>query len=222
MRIRAVLCICAFCLSRCMGAPFENLGFETYDRGRVQGWTFSNSFPFAIPRPGSQDLLSLDIVGAEGVYAMIVSRNQFLGRDIPNVGKYTLFLSPGGQQFPWLVGQIGEIPVDAGLLTFDIVGSKLSLRINETDVALNYAVRPDTSLTFRGFADVSPYAGQNVALEFKAVGGDPVGWTYLDNVNFIPIPEPSILTLASIGVLSLFAFRWLSTLNKGFRCRRST
>ncbi len=128
---------------------------------------------------------------------------------LPVQGKYTAYLlGPSMHAFGTnsAIGQVGQIPTMAASLVFwgQIANTTLvtfagnPLTVNTIGSTANYTIYG---------AAISPYAGQTGELLFTTTGR-----AILDNIQFstTPVPEPSTLALAALGIL-LFGYRRAKT-----------
>jgi hypothetical protein len=124
--------------------------------------------------------------------------------------------SPSSDYVKAFLSQTGRVPDEAGLISLSAVevdenGSPLGL---EPDFAVlldgqAIAMRPvlsDLELPARWVGDVSTFAGRVV--ELKIVHTQPrenflEGFLVVDDIRFLPIPEPSTAALLGMGILWL-------------------
>jgi hypothetical protein len=219
--------------SSALAAPFQNLGFEEYEpaTGLVPGWTFENERVTTVN--GSKILTHLPLDYGIGnplpplpPYATLYSSSTLPYPGPADPGQYILGLIPRVDDsgfYPWAVRQTAEIPADAKSMSFELGGAQVALKMNGTELPLEYFFRSDTTFAGWDFADISAFAGQTVTMELTAPGrleylsvfgapGAPTPYTLLDNIRFssdlVPaIPEPETLALSIVGVLVLF-LRW--------------
>jgi hypothetical protein len=159
-----------------LAAPFQNLDFEEYNpnTGAVPGWTFEN----IRHSPPTLETLPLDLdvglsVDVRLPYATMYS-GAVVAHRLADPGKYALGLHAvadgSGTLYPWYARQIGEIPADAKSMSFELGFAQVVLKLNGTELPLQYYHRTDTTWAGWNFADVSAFAGQSVTLEFTAPG----------------------------------------------------
>lgn len=174
-------------------------GFGILTSNAIPGWT---AYIGGTP----QSVIFNDGVTLGGAMVSLQDTNAvFVGPAIQ--GNFSVLLSGGGStynppsdQFSASIGQTGTIPTTAKTLTFwgNVGGMQLTFNgqpISFIDISntLNYAI---------WVADISAYAGQAGQLLFTT----PVNTgALLDNIQFssIPVPEPSMFALTSLGALFL-------------------
>jgi hypothetical protein len=201
-----------------MGAPFQNLDFESAVIGKptgdvlpasqaMPGWT-SNGF-FAV---GGVPDLFYDTISTGGTIVSLEDGLDPYFHFHPIQGSYSALLQSGDPRYEpvaW-ISQTGDVPSNANSLMFSTDSawaSSLAASLNGTVIPMSlYSVGPviDSNLgpveTFIG--DTRQFTGQgNVELRFTGSGG-------LDAIQFssLIVPEPSMLVLLSIGILSLAAY----------------
>ena len=138
-------------------------------------------------------------------------------------GDYTVFLGPGslrvGSGYVLLdtsISQTGLVPGDAASLRFKIGPPRATVVPNQFQVFMNEQALPmaivDQQPKYTEFAaDVAPYAGQTVELEFVAYFIPRFGnAVWLDSFEFSPepIPEPGVAGLLALGALVVLWDRW--------------
>jgi hypothetical protein len=130
----------------------------------------------------------------------------------PTFSQYFLALYPSPELYH--LTQSGDVPTDARSIHFIVYSSAIELRINGSLVPVTYdAARlpPQSGVDFHryanGSADITAFAGQIVQLELSNI--DPSTPTGVDTIFFspIPIPEPSVVALLSLGVVLLIRRR---------------
>jgi hypothetical protein len=121
----------------------------------------------------------------------------------PIQGSYTVEFfgaSPFAPQLSSAVGQIGEIPANVQSLEFH--ASSLALQVSFAGHSIPLVqVGSGTGYVIVG-GDISPFAGQLGELLFTAPAQTA---SVLDYIQFssLPVPEPSIFSLAGIGAVLL-------------------
>lgn len=221
-------CIAASALMlayQAQSASFQNLGFEQANTNNVVplGPNLGYSGTTTDLLPGWQMSYGTAPVSDVGLNAFALSPgyrtlastgggNQFFNASVfPIQGNYALILSPRdfGPYEPQSILQSGTIPADVGQLSFLTFGHPLELRINDMLVPLSYTYQspPGTANDLRfgtAVADIAAFAGMDVALRFSTM----VPGAYIngiDNIQFIPVPEPGVLAL---GTLAACGFLW--------------
>jgi hypothetical protein len=203
-------------------APFQNLGFDTYDTNSslLPGWHINNPI-FNVPPNTSQGTF----IGVNQVTIGLNYHTLYDGNIVPGVGyafpafgKYSLAFVPGidgnGVYTPYSLSQTGDIPADAMSIHFLDFGAPFELRINGSLVPLIYDYPPSelkrdprTPVNVNG--DVSMFAGQSAALDFTTVLDRAYDINGIDEISFSPqiAPEPSTWVLLGLGGLGLLARR---------------
>jgi hypothetical protein len=204
-------------------APFRNLGFEevnpvytstfTDNGGDGVGFTMNLMPGWAI---ANVDGTQMGVVG-------INARANFGGitlftseTELPNVnpieGKYGLWLAYSSLDEHYTLSQEGDVPADAGALSFAIFNSlnTYELRMNGNPIPL----REDG--TGQLYGDVSAFAGSHVTLELETYQPSgpfpgPSGSHLLDDIQFVAIPEPSTWVLLIGGIALLLGWRVFSS-----------
>lgn len=135
-----------------------------------------------------------------------------LRHDIGFNGNYALTLTSSD----WTLRQQGGIPQDAKYFEWISLGNlSMELAIDQVVVLVesfhDFPIPPHILPDVRTFvrADVSDFAGKSVLIELTTLGApsefSASGLPYLltvDNLRFVPVPEPSASVLVSWGLLS--------------------
>ncbi len=149
-------------------------------------------------------------VGEDG--GISVSLNDDRRGGFPGVreGKFDLLV--GGTLRPLTLRQTGEIPLDAGYLVFNQAPFMFTPYVNGERL-------PDasTDFTHRYFYFIAPYAGQTVDLAFAIGSPGSFSSAFIDDIRFLPIPEPS-----TVGLLALGSLLWGGHIRRGRQKRRSS
>ncbi len=120
---------------------------------------------------------------------------------IPFEGRYGLALFPspeptgniGDPPRIQTLGQMGDLPADAGIIYFKNWGERVRVFLGEQEIPISYSGD-------RGVGDISAFAGQNVTLKFQTLPATTwPQYSALDSIWFSPIPEPSTLALFGVG-----------------------
>lgn len=211
--------LCAFsCLHSAQGADFQNLNFEATSLsadgpGGLQpievalpGWT-----AFLGDEPTSQILYNDQFLGTAFVG---LSGNSFPVLE----GQFSALLKPGASPFTTLsvsssLAQTGLVPADAGFLQFrattgsigPTVHDYFGLFIDGERLQVFPAIERPGPITAIFSTDVTRYAGREVTLRFTAFNLGPAGPNslILDDVSFVPIPEPSTWALFGLATVAL-------------------
>lgn len=120
-----------------------------------------------------------------------------MGPDFPNApgyeplqGCYSVLLQYFGTGNPPALSQTGVIP--PGATTISILGNAV-IEINGINIPLS-----------NGSGNISAFAGQTVQLTVTTPDTGTVNspiWDYFDDIQFSPIPEPNLTSLAVLCVL---------------------
>jgi hypothetical protein len=219
-KVRTAACLSLLLLSA-LGAAgqsaFQNLGFENTSltaflvnpwgpfyrtNATIPGWDWSPHGTFGVGDPDTT--VSFNDMALSAAAVTLHGRGSFR----PALsGNYAILLQGGSQFSPPQFGgaavfQTGQIPVTAeSIIYLGTIGFQVSFNGQPlSQVAL--AVTPAYK---RWGVDISPYAGQSGELRFEVPWGAS---GMLDGIEFSdnPIPEPSALSLAILGLVLVAAF----------------
>jgi len=112
-------------------------------------------------------------------------------------GNYDLLI--GGTIKPLTLRQTGEIPADAGYLMFRQFPFLFTPMVNGQVLPIASA---DIPAPYHVQYLIAPYAGQTVDLDF-VIGPASLPSAEIDDIRFLPIPEPSAFGLLVFGGLLL-------------------
>jgi hypothetical protein len=129
-------------------------------------------------------------------------------------GNYSVLLYGGAGIIGASISQTGIVPVNSLSILFRAQyqgppGGTLVISLGGQNLPFS-AIGTGTNYSLYGAEIPVALAGQSEQLEFYALAGNNNYWT-IDNIQFSssPIPEPSMLAFAAVG-LSLFSFCRLS------------
>ncbi|MDA1276326.1 MAG: PEP-CTERM sorting domain-containing protein [Verrucomicrobia bacterium] len=207
--IAALLAVSAAASTK--GGPLRNLGFEEAITNNVQFFTnflgdvhgvgpITDLVPGWQVFQGTNAVTSIWFNGPVGGNGdIIVTLNDEGLRGFPGVreGKFDLFV--GGTLRPLTLRQTGEIPADAGYLVFNQSPFLFTPFVNGEPLPIASADSPHPFL-------IAPYAGQTVELAFALASPGSFSGGTIDDIRFLPIPEPSAFGLLVLGGL-LFGAR---------------
>ena len=107
---------------------------------------------------------------------------------------------PRGDFTTAFLSQTGRVPVGAQTLSLLANTPQFGIALNGTSIAMQ-ADGPD-----RWIGDISAFAGQVVELRITDGVVDPMStFLVVDEIRFLPVPEPSTFALTALGVLVLCA-----------------
>jgi len=198
---------------------FINLGFEAadlihdpaglypesvYARFAIPGWT---AYIGGVPQSdvlSNSLLLSLAYISVQSSASTFGYQPLDGNYSIHLAGQYNPTDAPGATNSA-AIGQVGQIPADAQSMTFDgynLVG--MQVMFNGQSLSL-LTISNAANFTVYG-VDVSADAGQTGQLLFMAPYN---GAGEIDDIQFSAsvVPEPNMLALFSLGILSLFWWR---------------
>ena len=212
-KIIGVKCFCAISVvislllgsGRCFSQGFLNLDFESanvsgYSTGNVPA---ANAFPDWTAYIGgvAQSSVIYDTIPLDNAEVTLQGTGSSLA---PIQGDFTAWLFGASSYAPQQsagLGQTGEIPVDAEILTFwgyagstDVSFDGQTLSLDEIGSTANYNIYS---------AIVSAFAGETGQLLFTAQPGEI---DEIDNIQFTPdppTPEPGTFALCALGGLCL-------------------
>jgi hypothetical protein len=186
---------------------FQNLNFEQAlvpDIPSGQGGNIvsvSNGVPgWAVYLGGVQQSSMVHNDRSLGAAAVAIDGPQWASSQILE-GKYTVSLqhSTAGPAITAAIGQTGQVPQTAESLAFygdrSVIGAYV---VTFAGQPISLVTLGSTSAYIIFAGDISPFAGQTGELLFQGNGE-------LDNITFsnLPIPEPSVFGLSTLGALLL-------------------
>ena len=208
-----------------VASPFQDLDFESAVIGTpvygtlpaaqaMPGWASDGFSVYDWPPYNGASYVPYDTISTGGTIVSLEDGLDPYFHFHPIQGSYSALLQSGDPRYEpvaW-ISQTGDVPSNANSLMFSTDSawaSSLAASLNGTVIPMSlYSVGPviDSNLgpveTFIG--DIRQFTGQgNVELRFTGSGG-------LDAIQFssIIVPEPSMLVLLSIGILSLAGCCW--------------
>jgi len=199
-------------------APFQNLGFDSYDTNSrlLPGWHIESPLI-----DGRANTNGGTFIGLNRVTAGINYHSLYDGTILPEIGyaafpafgKYSLAFLLGndgnGIYLPYTLSQTGDIPADANSIHFIDFGGPFELRINGSLVPLIYYYPPTmfNRDPVNVYGDVSMFAGQSAELDFTTVRDPACSFNGIDEISFSPqiAPEPTTWLLFGLGGLGLLA-----------------
>lgn len=155
-------------------------------------------------------------LGFSSTYALLPAALSPLG---PDTGKYAIGMRSGSfsedPQSPWtpaFVSQTGQVPVVARTLSLLASHGQFSVSLNGQAVGMR-AVGLDPQsptyvtdfLTYSGewTADISAFAGQVAELIITETSNREQAMLAVDEIRFLPVPEPSTTVLMAVGAVGL-------------------
>ena len=192
-------------------APFQNLGFDSYDTNSalLPGWHIDSRLLNGRLNTSEGTFIGLNQVTIGLNYHTLYDGSILpgVGFSFPVSGKYSLGFWAGGDgsgnYVPYSLSQTGDVPADAKSIHFIDFGGPFELRINGSVVPLLYI---PGNPTVNVYGDVSMFAGQNAELNFTTLAYEING---IDDISFSPqiVPEPTSWLLLGLGGLGLLARR---------------
>lgn len=194
-------------------AMFQNLDFEQANTNNVVsngpglggGGLASELLPHWSLLNGGVTGLGLDAFPLDGDVFTLATRNggnQFFSTSVfPIQGNYAMFISAA-----ICMEQTGTIPLNAGQIQFLTFGYPTELRVNGNILPLTYTYFNPTpiadSLRYgTAVGDISAFAGTDVELSFSTITVSALYNIHgIDDIQFVPIPEPSTLALCGLGI----------------------
>jgi hypothetical protein len=212
---------------------FQNLDFESVNLTPVPPQVWPQTFvPISSALPGWNASIGGDAVTEilQNGYDSGTASVDILGPNWTAIepgiidGHYTVFLQSGFSPQNNSIGvntsiwQNGTIPANAQSLHFSAwnwnSGSPFTVSFNGNDLSLValYLAQTAAGQTNTVYeANIAPYAGQTGQLEFTSVftyAG--ASWTEFDDITFLTVPEPGILTMTVVGGLLFSARKWIA------------
>ena len=222
------VCPFIFCQAA-LSADFQNLDFEATSLQPDGSRGFQ---PIEVALPGWTAYLG------DNVQPNILYNDLFLGTAFVGLsgtifpvfnGDFSVLLKPGASPFTTLpvsasLAQVGLIPFNAGILQFratidtfnPTIRDFFGVYVDGQRLQIFPTIEQTGPVTATFTADVSAYAGREVDLRFTSfnLGAAGPNALILDDISFIPVPEPSTLGLFALGGLLLGFSRWRSSLRK--------
>jgi hypothetical protein len=199
--------------SEALGAPFQNLDFESANLPVIPYGQYGNLVPISNALPGWSAFLGTDPVSS------VYHNNITLGPAIISVwgpdwpygtggridGDFTVVLAgSSGSLGSLAISQTGLVPADSQWLLFKgregpTPRAVFSVSLDgENLVTTALASNPDYTLFG---AEISAFAGSEADLMFRTFPGF-ANTLILDSIEFSPVPEPGSLSLGALGLLA--------------------
>ena len=203
-------------ISGLQASEFRNLDFEsanTNNLSTLSGTPYSGATADLVPnwslknKSGEAQPWVFYNSGTPGGLPYAILQVNDSHKSFPIDGKYGLLLI-GDSTDPLYLSQTGTIPSDSRYITF-VTCNHVSLSINGTPLELSETKIWEDDI-FRPFntgyqvwADVAPYAGQEVNLTFGSnIPQQIAPGCGVDSIQFVStVPEPSAIVLFGLGCI---------------------
>ena len=209
---------------------FVNLGFDNGDTSVAEHNADLDSASRLVPGWGvSRPLVGYNLPRSYANCCSILDKPRFGLLPFPVVGRFSLGIfcsngaSPGESPAPFVLKQSGYVPLGAEVMRFLYVGVDVRVFVNDQQLSVFLdSNRPSNDPLVPTYtywaADVRPFAGQTVDLqfEFRLASSGATEMQVIDDISFGVVPEPSAVSLLGLGGLAMC---WVLKRRKTSLCR---